>query len=1028
MAQGDPIKYSDFVLPDDTLTDTIRQLNETNEAYTRLQDNVKGGKKLELNLAGTEGAKMAAQFDEISDAFINMQKNIEESANKLKTTLSGVNSTTVSNRKAISEMSKESQKLVKAQEALEFAISKEGEQLVALREETSQEVRMSKLRLKAANNLKDSYNALSAQYSLNKEAINSMSEAERVANKDFIEETKAIYERMSAMQKETGKSALEVGSYEESIKRALGPMSDWKTMLWQTGGDLEKLKPGLASASQGVKAFSSQLLKLLANPVVAIIAAIAVAVMVLVSAFKKVIDVAKGNEEQSVKLEKAMQPIRVITDAVTRAFEKLAEIFIVVVGWVMKAVVAFTDLMGITDDAAGATEQYIILEERKLQLLKDTRNEMVNTAKAEQEVAMLREKSVQKDKYNAQERIEFLNRAIKLEQDIAQERKKLAVERLAILEEEASFTKNSTEMEDKLAQARVEVIRIDTEMYQSTRRMLGQRAQFLATIEADAKKELKVAEERYKKLVDIQKKEIAAYRSAEDARARAMEEGFSKQHSLLNLDYTRRIEDIQFRLATERELTVDAAKSLNQEIEMLNAERARELAKLWEDFAYAESERDVNALQLKLATLKEGSLEELNARKEILEKQREQDLANNSRLATELKQDEKDINAYYNKQIADENTKFIQGAALASFEAQQALSQSEFDLLVTSEEQKTRFKLKAERERWQKILELNKTASKKMTDTEVQTVNNIIKKIDQELAKSQSREGVDLYAAVGLKLDDEQKKAIEESANFALGQLSSILQMNTQISEQALQAATARVEKAQEALDAEIEASRNGFANNTELAQKRLEDERKNQEKALNDKKKAQRAQEALDTVTQSTSLITASAEIWKSLAGIPIIGPALAVAAIGTMWATFAASKIKAKQMSKQEFGEGGLEFLNGGSHQSGNDIPIGITRDGRQRTAEGGEAMAIINKRNTSKYRSLLPDIIESLNAGTFEKVFSNKDSNMSKLNVNFKAANLTTLESGVTQLVHQGHRRVMYTDEGKVELYKNRVRNLN
>ena len=88
----------------------------------------------------------------------------------------------------------------------------------------------------------------------------------------------------------------------------------------------------------------------------------------------------------------------------------------------------------------------------------------------------------------------------------------------------------------------------------------------------------------------------------------------------------------------------------------------------------------------------------------------------------------------------------------------------------------------------------------------------------------------------------------------------------------------------------------------------------------------------------------------------------------------------------------------------------------------------MAIINKRNTSKYRSLLPDIIESLNAGTFEKVFSNKDSNMSKLNVNFKAANLTTLESGVTQLVHQGHRRVMYTDEGKVELYKNRVRNLN
>ncbi len=45
------------------------------------------------------------------------------------------------------------------------------------------------------------------------------------------------------------------------------------------------------------------------------------------------------------------------------------------------------------------------------------------------------------------------------------------------------------------------------------------------------------------------------------------------------------------------------------------------------------------------------------------------------------------------------------------FDQQQALAQSEFDLLRNSEARKTQFRLQAEKERLQKVLELNEQAA-----------------------------------------------------------------------------------------------------------------------------------------------------------------------------------------------------------------------------------------------------------------------------------------------------------------------------
>ena len=156
-----------------------------------------------------------------------------------------------------------------------------------------------------------------------------------------------------------------------------------------------------------------------------------------------------------------------------------------------------------------------------------------------------------------------------------------------------------------------------------------------------------------------------------------------------------------------------------------------------------------------------------------------------------------------------------------------------------------------------------------------------------------------------------------------------------QLAQKALEAANERVEIAKSAYEAEIEARNNGYANKVFTAKRELELEKANQLQKQKLLEEAQKRQEAVNSVTQASSLVTASANIWSSLSAIPIIGPALALAMIGTMWTSFGIAKVKARQVTTQseKYGEGGFEFLEGGSHASGNDINIGMTKSGKQR-----------------------------------------------------------------------------------------------
>ena len=440
--------------------------------------------------------------------------------------------------------------------------------------------------------------------------------------------------------------------------------------------------------------------------------------------------------------------------------------------------------------------------------------------------------------------------------------------------------------------------------------------------------------------------------------------------------YTTKAATISENGQTEAEVTGQATP---EQLAAWHQERAQIEAK------YDQIILDLRAkeIQEQLYLVKKGTQEERRLLLEQVENARKLALAQNRAKPVEQQESESSINAKFNKQKLS-----VSGSnRLQNFQQQQALAKSEFDLAKHTADEIKDYELAQEIALWKEKIRLAKSGALDWSQAQIDEAHNVVKKLEEDKKKlresSLSLVGrIGKYGVTGFLLsymgfDDDGIKAWNDACNQIVSNLQEIAQAETDIAQAAVDAAEKRVEAAQSAYDAEVEGRNNGYANQVATKKKELQQEKKNMQEKQKLLEQAQKRQEAINTVTQASSLITASANIWSAMSSVPIIGPALALAAIATMWTSFAVAKVKAKQATaaaNQEYGEGGLEFLQGGSHASGNDIDLHQKNsEGKNMRAEGGEAMAIINRRNTRKYKRVLPDIVDSLNKGTFENKFS-------------------------------------------------------
>lgn len=1156
---NNPIKYSDLVKPDDSIS------------------------------------KLIAQLDQLSDAYMNTLNNIKSEAITVKAALQGVSGATESGRKSIQGATSDADKLAKAAREVRFAESENAKTLAQLNQARKEANELNKLIVRRNQSAEGSYNRLSAQYSINKIYLNNMTVEEREATKEgrqLVAETKSIYEEMKRLQEVTGKTSLNVGNYSDAAKglttqienqtkelallRLEGKQgtAEYQNLAKETAVLRDAVKDatmeitnmasdtstldsvlGLAAGASGGFAAYTGALELFGGESEAVeeaqkklqaAIALTTGVQAIQNAVQKQSALMLGiSRIQQAALTKAKVYDRLVTMQGTKATlaatvaQKAFNLIASANPYVLLAVALITVIGALVAFSSGtkqAAEQqnrlnelqkahldYLDIEAGKLTTVS---NERIRALERELQIAQARNAgtteirkiedklAAERRRANAEQRgfyateIKELddNRAkleqyrkslIKLNELKAQGNKKIVWD----VELDGNIETYKVDDAINIAQAKIDnygrmvdiAVNLTTEKSDldtadavtAAKRQQEQKDAYKTELDLlrkaeDAKNALiqnsydrqrattqaanarQIADLQYQlktdanltargraainativalrqqltnDLVDLENQEraqiLSARRATQDAEIAAMVEGSTKQQEQLRVQYERQIEDIQTRLETERGLTEEQTAELNKQLLAIRQQYANDVAKLNDQINIDQLNKEANAIQLRLDAVREGSAEEIALRTELLQKQRALELAQNRQLSEELRQDEQAINAKWDAGILKQTTELSQQRALMLFDQQQALEASEFDLNRNSEARKTRFRLQQEKERLKKILELNKTAGGKLTETEVATIQNTIAKIDQEIQQSKGDErGKDIYGLFGLNLNDDQKEAINTSLSFAMEALNTFMDAKLAAADAAVTAADKEVDSAQKALDAELTARANGYASSVVQAQKDLDLARKTQEKALKDQQKAQKQQQAIQTIQQIGDLVTATALIWSQLG---IWG---AIPAIAVMWGSFAAAKIKAAQMTKtanaETYGDGTVELLNGGSHQSGNDVDLGTKPNGTRRRAEGGEFFAVFNKRNSRRYRRIIPDVVNALNRGIFERKYMNayKEGGEFTINVSQNSPDMRDLQNDVRAIREQNAVRYYTTADGKtIMIYKNLKRTIN
>lgn len=565
-------------------------------------------------------------------------------------------------------------------------------------------------------------------------------------------------------------------------------------------------------------------------------------------------------------------------------------------------------------------------------------------------------------------------------------------------------------------------------------------------------------------IINQQILEDEAEKIRQDAQADADKKEFRRQSSEEERkqrikDLRARIEQIKMEISYTEEGT---QQMLNKRLELVEAQRDLEIEVNWQAEESArkdwlviqkkyDHEREVteenhqktiaqirlnnlqkekDALDTQLAYMEENSEDWYFVRSEIINKQRDIELEQNRQKDEKMRLDEASINAKYDYLAqkewinwltwkANKNVEYLQ----KQFNDQQSLAASEFALLNTTEREKTEFRLQQEIERLEMTLELDKEAAEKMSEIEKQTIRNQIAYYKQQIEDLPYQ---NLYEFLGINITNEQQKALTDAWAGIRDGIQLVIDSYREAADAAVESADRQVESAQRVLELEMQARANGYANSVETSRKELELARSSRKDALEEQAKAQKAQLRLDSIEQASSLTTASANIWKAFSGLGAWGIGLASTSIAAMWISFLAAQAKARSLAdkRTEYGEGTVELLQGGSHASGKDIDMGYDkRRRRHRRAEGGEYFAIINKRQSSRHRTLIPDVINSLNDGTFTQKYQRANDALG--GVIYAGADITNLEKDVHAMRKQGEETRIVDNQGRIIVkYKNLI----
>lgn len=1018
------IKYSDLIQPDSSIKDAITQLEGLQKIY---------------------------------DA---MLKRIEEGAKGLQKPISEGGGATEEGRKKIDAYEKQVRSLANAEIQLKLALTETAQEIAVLKKQTADQNYLNKLQAKLVNSMAGSYNALSAQYELNKIKMNNLSQAyleNTEAGKKLVRETAEIYAAMDKYQRSTGKHVLNVGNYASAfdglgfsvaqVARELPSLAISANTFFlaisnnipMVIDEIQKLRAAneaAAKAGEAQVSITGKLVKSLFS-----FNTVMVLILTAFSIWGKDITNWIGSLFTGKKrVENLTSSLKHMADAMQNARLETAK-------ETVKLNVLYKTATNNSKSTSERTKAVKALKKEYPEYFKNLTDEEIKLGKASKaykeatkaitenakaRAALDKITELQKEFIDLdQKRIGALTKQVQAQGELAKAEKYTAKVSSTI-----TATSNQAASQYYAATAsNVNKLRDNIKEY-------GEEAENLARRQTVLSKSM----ENLTKLVNVDSLTGGKGDTKEQKEKYDLTKKYEESRIALIID-ARVKEENEIREAARKELSELKKKTTEQQratqmyadtVYNIEAKLRRDLEKMRERWAIDDLQKTHDLLSERLNAVRRGTGEELIIQTQLLENERKQDeLRIKQSTDTESRKNERLLllerayqlsKAQLTKDFTENQDKRIIERSVLHLSQQQQAETAAFDIVQRSEKEQSRFRLKLEREKWEQILELTRQYGEQITGYNVKTVEDTIKGIDNAIKRDtsgwDSKQGVfgnlfdlvfgDAFSAKdgksGAERAEQFKDSILEASEFAIENLKSVAQARVEAAEVAVQAAEKEVSARQKVLDAEIQARANGYANNVATAQKELDFARKQQEKALRDKKKAQKQQERIDTLMQASSLVTATANLWKDL-GLA------AIPAIALMWGSFAFAKIKASQLSKasqdtEEYGDGTVEMIDyGGSHASGNDVDLGTTKDGKRRRVERGEYFAVVNKRSSQKYKKLVPDLINSLNKGTFEQKYLNAYSGSDEVTniMQGSTVDLSKVEKDLKSIKEQG--RVKY-----------------
>lgn len=846
-----------------------------------------------------------------------------------------LNLTTAAGREENSKAAGKVDELARAYKTYEKTLADNKGQIEELRVATRTLNELKKNEARLALSAEGSYNRLAAQYNIIKLNLNAMSKAERegtVEGQKLVKTANEIYQEMKRLQAETGKTALNVGNYSEAVAEATQNVGEMRKelMALRNTSFAGKTEEEIAGINKRIGDLVDSMADLKAEQ-----AALGTEMSSLFVSNLKFISAGVEGLVGSLSL------LGVESESLRNVESKMIQL------------IAVTQALSEIED---------VLQKRTLQ-----------TTAARIQSAVINAKDTV---------VKWANNVATVAAAKAEDARAIATTRGSLATRAAAAVQwlwNAALAANPIGLVVVAVAALAAGLVYLTSRM-GESAALAKSLSAELTS-LQAAAESNEEFRQFQLKLADEYGKTEIEKTQ------------LNKRLTNeRIKDIEAELSTLSKLT--AIKGLDDEQAQRRTELNKELLRLGDERILLGIRETTQQKEAAEAAAKEAA-----ERAKAAKAERER-LAREAAARLQEKQDAvlKELEADKNYQLAkfdsetdygNKSTEYQRQRAIERFTIEQEtnaailaeqfkfqrISQKEYDAALLSQRaalNEFTAKIQEERQGEEPGRLPGVDLSNKAQDAALSKVKTIMdglsKGAREQLEKELGTQPGTSFLGKILGLDRGEETALKSSLDFAKQQLNDYMQAVQRAADARVQASDRSVAAAENEYNRQVALSAAGEANTRQTAQTALDEAKKRQDEALENQRRVQRQQILLEGAAQASSLITAVAKVFKD---VPF---PLNIAASGLMIGSFLASKAAAIKATKQEYSEGGYEFIEGGTHASGNDTDLGFsTRKGKRAFAQRGEFHGIVNHKQVPKYKDVLPTIIDSLNKGTFYETFT-------------------------------------------------------